>query len=216
VFTPAGVSTLSATVFDLIGLGVPRIRYSISALEPWSEGARKRLKSELGKIGVWAKNSYRKGERNPLVNFQEDLFERICSCPAGQDRLAVDVEGKVWGCPLFSDYAWSTAETVISKKFCFGSIRRLAADPDRIYERIYPNYQRLGMDYLRSSSGPCFLCSRRGFCRICPITAAFAGGRLGWIPEELCRLQKTRIEAIPRESETSPLRKSFNVRPLLR
>lgn len=199
VFSPGTVSTLAATVLDLTALDVPRIRYSLTSLEPWSAQARRRLKSELEQVSTWAAGRRRRGKSAPLVNHQEELSGRIRSCPAGKDRLAVDVEGKIWGCALFSDYARKAIDPGFRKKFGFGSIGLPAAGTETWegrYQRNYPNYARLAED-LRAPSGPCFLCPVRIFCLTCPINAALSGGRIGLIPENMCRLQKVKIAALP-------------------
>jgi sulfatase maturation enzyme AslB (radical SAM superfamily) len=200
VFTPARVSALARTVIGLDELGLERIRFGLSMLEPWDEKARRRLKRELRTLGVWARKAYVRPEDSPLMNFREEVAERRARCPAGRDRLAVDPAGNVWGCALFGDYAGLGAGTGFTRRYCFGSIRRLAAAPEAGYARIAPNYRRLEDQGLRTSAGPCFLCPRSGFCRICPINAALAGGRLGEVSDQHCRIQKTRISGTPHKT----------------
>ena len=199
VFSPEIAPSLASTVRELDALGVSRFRTNLDSSEPWSPQARRRLKSELRRVGQWAGERHRLGKPVPLVNLQEEFSGRIRSCPAAKDRLAVDVEGKVWGCALFSDYARSTTESRVQERFCVGSIRRIATRPeawDRRYARIYSHYAGLGADGLRTSSGPCFLCSLQAFCLVCPVKAALSSGRVGLIPDHLCLLQKTRIAAL--------------------
>jgi sulfatase maturation enzyme AslB (radical SAM superfamily) len=193
VFTPARISELAWTVMDLDGLGVTRIRYGLSMLEPWDEKARRRLGHELRILGVWAREKYLRPENGPLMNFRDEIPERRYACPAGRDRLAVDPDGSVWGCALFADYAVRAAGAGFVRRYSFGSVRRLTADPESVYSRIDSNYRRLEENGLRMSAGPCFLCSLSGHCRICPINAAMAGGCLGSVSDDYCRVQKTKI-----------------------
>jgi len=198
VFTARNVSNLAATVSELDDLNVPRVRYGLSSLEAWSDRARRRLMAEIENVGRWTKERRRLGTPMVLVNLQENLEKRAFSCSAGLDRLAVDAQGRIWGCPLFSDFFRKTNAARIKERYCFGSILRLETRPenwDTRYGRIFPNYSRLNTDGPRTSSGPCFLCSLRAFCRICPVNAALSGGRLDLVPERLCRLNKTKIAA---------------------
>lgn len=194
VFTPETVKDLSQSLDFIMTLGVQRIRYSLSVLEPWDKESRFRFKEELIKLREIALGYYKRESRIPVENFTEFQEKKIYGCRAGIDRMAVTPEGEIWGCPLFPDYFKRQGKSPDSKKYCFGSLEEYRKNHNVVYPRISSNYARFSTDNFRTEKMDCFLCKKREHCSICPVNASFSGLPLGKIPQYICELQKIKIE----------------------
>jgi len=190
VFTPSSVESLSGTLLDLIERGVPRVGYSLSVLTPWARKDIDRLRREVKRLRSRVLGRCGRADRGPVVNFRDETPVRIRYCGAGQDRMAVDTGGRVWGCALFADYIRDRADAAALRRFSFGPLDRLAVRSEAFLDRTAARYARFSMDRAETSRGPCFLCPRIGHCWVCPVKAALAGGLLTAIPDFLCDMQK--------------------------
>jgi sulfatase maturation enzyme AslB (radical SAM superfamily) len=190
VFTPSSVGSLSGTLLGLIDRGVPRVGYSLSVLKPWARRDIDRLGREVKRLRSRVIERYGRVDRGPVVNFRDETPLRIRYCGAGQDRMAVDTAGRVWGCVLFADYIRDRADAAALRRFSFGPLDRLAGRSEAFFNRTAARYARFSMDWAETSRGLCFLCPRIGHCWVCPVKAAFAGGSLTAIPDFLCDMQK--------------------------
>lgn len=189
VFTPATIASFEESLMSLLKRGVPRIRYSLSMLEPWTEVDLERL--GRGLAGVRSRLEKKSGgaRSSPIVNFREGRRRQIRFCPAGQDRLAVDPAGNVWGCVLFADLIRDRGDAELKRRFSYGRVDRLARRFAGAYRRVTANYARFSMDRAATSRGPCFLCPRIGRCWVCPVNARLAGGSFDRIPDAFCKVR---------------------------
>jgi sulfatase maturation enzyme AslB (radical SAM superfamily) len=190
VFTPSGVGSLAETLIELLERGVPRVRYSLSVLEPWAAADIGRLRRELKRLRSRVLDRYGTIDRSPVMNFREAAPRRLRYCSAGKDRMAVDPEGRVWGCVLFADYIRDRGDTAALRRYSFGSVRLPSRWTEAAARGTASHYARFSMDRSETPRGPCFLCPRIGHCWVCPIKAALAGGSLAVIPGFLCDMQK--------------------------
>jgi len=190
VFTPETVTGLFGSLRELVDRGVPSVRYSLSIIKPWREADLRKLSRELRQLRKFAAAAYGKTGTIPVQNFREDIPCRVRYCPAGKDRMAVDPDGRIWGCALFADWARDHGGAGAFRRFGFGTIERFAKSADSVYARIFPNYGRFSVDQYRTPSGPCFLCPRLKSCWVCPVNAGLAGGKLDEIPPSVCGIQK--------------------------
>ncbi|MDH4195777.1 MAG: radical SAM protein [Candidatus Aminicenantes bacterium] len=189
VFTPATVASLEDSLASLLERGVPRIRYSLSMLEPWSDADLERLGRGLAGVRARLEKNFGKTRGSPVVNFREGRRRQICYCPAGQDRLAVDPKGNVWGCVLFADYVRDRGSSTLRRRFSYGRVDRLGRRFADVYRRVTANYACFSMDRAATSRGPCFLCPRVNRCWVCPVNARLAEGDFRRIPDAFCKVR---------------------------
>ncbi len=154
------------------------------------------LKLELRKLRKFSIRHYKKYGSIPVVDFRENKKKGIISCSAGQNRLAITPDGKIWGCHLFPDYFEGKENSKEFKKYFFGNLKSFMKNHEVIYPEISSNYKKLSMDNLYTSSMVCFLCPNIEECSVCPVKAAFSSQRLGKIPSYLCEIKKIKREEI--------------------
>lgn len=189
VFTPATVASLGDSLASLLERGVPRVRYSLSMLESWSAADLERFRRELGRVKSRLEKERAGRKKSPVVNFREGRRRQLGSCPAGQDRLAVDPAGRIWGCVLFADYVRDRESATLRRRFSYGRVGRPARRFSDVHRRITANYARFSMDGAATSRGPCFLCPRVTRCWVCPVNARLAGGDFRRIPDLFCQVR---------------------------
>lgn len=193
VFTPATVGSLAASMEFLISLGVPRINCSHSIIEPWNRESLLRFKKEWTKLGSMLLEYYKGCGQIPVVNFRENRTKGLFFCAGGKHRLAVTPGGDIWGCYLFPDYFKGREDSLDYRRFHLGNLDDRSDNFARCYRRTTSNYARLSMDRFSTAGMDCFLCEDIERCAVCPVNAAFAGSRLGKIPQYACQIQKIKI-----------------------
>jgi hypothetical protein len=194
VFTPTTVDHLSKSIKFIMGLGVPSIHFSLSAINPWDRVSLLKLEDEMRKLRkILVSNNKIKG-KIPVVNFREDSGKGIFYCAAGKDRLTITPDEGIWGCFLFPDYFKGKENSAEYQKFYFGSLNDFVKDYKNIYPRISSNYSQLSMDNFSTSHLECFLCPELENCAVCPVNASFSGHPIGEIPSYLCKIQKIKIK----------------------
>jgi len=190
VFTPRSVGSLSGTVLSLIARGVPRVHFGLSAADPWSPRAVDRLRRQVKRLRSAVRERYGRLDRGPVVNFRDEAPRRIRACNAGQDRLAVDARGRIWGCALFADLFRDGGNGAAGRRLLFGSVRGMARRDGASFRRVAARYARFSMDRAETARGPCFSCPLVDRCWVCPVKAVRAGGSWAAIPDSVCRTQK--------------------------
>lgn len=196
VFTARNVGRLARSLDLLMRWGVPRILFSLSAFEPWSDADLRRLGAELDKLRELALGHYRRTGRVPVELFAEPEARGVFACAGGKSWLSLAADGTIWGCSLFGDYFRSRKDAAGRRAFSFGSLARFRRDPRAVHARHVGAYLPLSQDNFRSPDGPCFLCPELKECGVCPMTAALGGAPLGQVPGTLCRIQKAKIRAV--------------------
>ena len=105
VFTPEAVATLSSSVLGLVEQGVRSVRFAPSYGRPWPPGKIEAFAREVERLRRGLIRPARLTGRVPVRNFSRSLTPRRRFCPAGQDRMAVDPRGGLWGCALLAALA---------------------------------------------------------------------------------------------------------------
>ena len=193
VFTHDTIEYLSESIELILKLGVSGINFSLSVIDPWDRSSLVRLNDEMTKLVRIVRSHDKRNGHIPVVNFREENGKGIFYCAAGQDRLAVTPEGKVWGCYLFPDYFYGKESLPDYKKFSFGDLDNFISNHRKIFPRISSNYARLSMDNFSTAQIKCLFCSDLENCTVCPINASFSGSPLGKIPSHVCEIQKILI-----------------------
>ena len=196
VFTAGTVGCLADSVRLLMDLKVPRIYFALSTLAPWDAQALDRLKEQLSRLRKLAVRHLQGTGEIPLDFFRTEQSRGIFSCAGGKNWLALNPEGRVWGCYLFSDYFEGREVSEDYERYCFGRLSSFRKKPAVLHARHAVHYARLTMDHFSTSRGPCFLCPDVLHCAVCPVNAALAGVPLGRIPDHLCAIQKIRAREL--------------------
>ena len=190
VFTPETVSLLSKSLRSIIELGVQNIDFSLSTLQPWSDDSLYRFKEELILLREMLITYHRESGVIPVMSFRKSSAQGIFCCLAGENRMALTPEGKLWGCYLFPDLFKEKENTDAYKKYCFGDLDTFITDYDNIFPEISMNYSTLRMDRFSVSNTACRDCSELFECVVCPMDAALSGFPIGRIPSWTCQIKR--------------------------
>jgi sulfatase maturation enzyme AslB (radical SAM superfamily) len=198
VFTPETVGELSRSLRGLIEAGVPAVHFNLSYLTPWGRGAIDAFDRELAALGRYLTRHYRKTGLRPVSSLNELALPRLRHCAAGDDRLAVDPHGRIWGCAIFSDWARQFGGAAAARRFSHGTVSEGAGSFDKKAARVASAYSAFSMDRVDGGSGPCRLCPELERCWICPAVSAMAGGGLRHVPAFACELQRIKARRAAR------------------
>ena len=190
VFTSDTIQHLSESIKFILKLGVSDINFSVSVIDPWDQSSLQSLEDEITKLRGIILSHYQRNGYIPVVNFREENKKGIFYCAAGQDRLAVTPEGKIWGCYLFPDYFYGREALPEYRKYFFGGLDSFSRNHKKMYPRISKNYARLSMDNFSTPRTKCLFCSDLESCTVCPVNASFSESPLGKIPSHVCEIQK--------------------------
>ena len=192
VFTCDSVGRLGETLEGIVDSGVSGAHYGLSYLRPWTEDAVAIFGRELARLRRAAVRRFKTTGTIPFVNFRLDAPSRIRYCSAGQDRVAVDPHGGIWGCAVLGDWARGPAGRGRGRCFKMGSIAVRGPEHFRSNIKLGSNYESLAQDRFSSPDGRCHSCPDVDHCWVCPVSAALAGGAPGRIPGFVCALQKVK------------------------
>ena len=182
VFSPKTVDKISDSIQLVLDLGVDRLHFSLSIINPWEKSSLHKLKREMDQLKKILLNRYRTKGDIPLVDFRPKEEKGFFSCSAGQHRMAVTPEGKLWGCFLFPEYTPHSTDTHQPDEYFFGDLDTFIRNHKEIYPRISSNYKKLSMDHFKTPHMDCFLCPNLEECGVCPVNISFTGYPLGKIP----------------------------------
>jgi sulfatase maturation enzyme AslB (radical SAM superfamily) len=189
VFTPETVADLSTSIKDIVERGVRDAQISFTNLRPWGRDALARLGAELSDLRRFLLAFYLKTGRVPVANFRASTEPGLFGCRAGEDRMALSPDGRLWGCHLFYDFH-KKMKSPTTARYCFGDLDSFITHNGRTYPRIVARYADLRMDYFHTPGKFCGLCRDVHDCAICPVDAAFASGIIGRIMPVDCRIRK--------------------------
>jgi sulfatase maturation enzyme AslB (radical SAM superfamily) len=212
VFTPATITTLTESVRFMIELDGSEITLNFSTLEEWNAADLDAFRAELKRLSDFLLSYYKENGTIPVKNFQapETLVEAdtaremkrgIFRCNAGQDRLALTPEGKLWGCYVFHDYFKTRGSHPEYADYYFGTLAEFMINHYDRYPELVANYAELRQDLfqVKKEEGEnkdfCFLCSYVDGCVVCPVNAAYSSGSLGVISCRTCELKKIQRDA---------------------
>jgi sulfatase maturation enzyme AslB (radical SAM superfamily) len=189
VFTPETVADLSASIQDIVERGVRDAQISFTNHRPWGRDALARLGAELSDLRRFLLAFRRKKGHVPVANFRASTEPGVFGCRAGEDRMALSPDGRLWGCHLFYDFH-KKMKNPTTARYCFGDLDSFITHDQRTYPRILARYADLRMDYFHTPGKFCGLCRDVHDCVICPVDAAFASGIIGRIMPVDCGIRK--------------------------
>ena len=189
VFTPETVADLSASIRDIVERGVRDAQISFTNHRPWGRNALARLGAELSDLRRFLIDFCLKKGYVPVANFRVSTEPGIFGCRAGENRMALSPNGRLWGCHLFYDFH-KKMKSPTTARYCFGSLDSFITHNGRTYPRVLARYADLRMDYFHTPGKFCGLCRDVQDCVICPVDAAFASGIIGRIMPMDCRIRK--------------------------
>jgi len=190
VFVPDTAGELFHSARFLVERGVNNCHLSYSIIHPWDSVSLKRLREQVEELRKFLLWHYRRHHVIPIGNFQERPLQAMFGCAAGQERLALAADGRLWGCRFFADYFAGRSSHPEIGKYGFGDIQGFMKSFQEVYSGIIDNYRRLLQENFSSEQKPCRKCSRLLYCRACPATAAFCTGKIGKIPAWICDIKK--------------------------
>jgi uncharacterized protein len=196
VFVPATVSDLYRSARFLVDRGVRNCQLTHSIIHSWDSEALKRLREELRELREYLLAYNRRYHAIPVENFRNPLTPGLFACAAGQDRLALAADGRLWGCRFFADFFADREGLPEFDDYCFGHIQEFIAGCADVYPLKSRNYAELRMDNFSSGEQECRKCPRLPICDVCPATAAYSTGTIGKIPPWRCEMKKIWQEEI--------------------
>lgn len=190
VFTQATLKYLEPAVSFFMSRGVPRIDFTFSTITAWEESDIVRLNEAMDSLRPRVLAHYRQTGKIPAVLFKKEYENKIFSCAAGKQRLALSPEGYLWGCCFFYDLARIEYDIPLKSRYALGDLDDFIHDPERIFQTALEKYARLDMNYFFTREGLCLNCPEIRECAACPAYEAYASSIVGMIPVHACRIRK--------------------------
>lgn len=194
VFGPRTAYRLSASVAWLAGRGVRDIDLAFDTTVPWTESALNRLVRELRVVRSYLLDCFRTPRSIPLANFRRPPARGVFSCTAGRDRLALDPQGRLWGCYVYFDFFRAHPSPAAFRRFCFGTVADFIRSGGVLRPETLDAYSSGRMDFSETTERACGVCRTLDRCAVCPPAAALGSGRIGRVPVALCRINRILIE----------------------
>jgi MoaA/NifB/PqqE/SkfB family radical SAM enzyme len=189
VFTPETVTDLSASIQDIVKRGARDAQISFSTHRPWDRDALSRLETELSDLRRFLYAFGKKRRAVPVANFRASTEPGLFGCQAGENRMALSPDARLWGCHLFYDLH-KTMKSPSTACYSFGRLESFVAHHKKTYPRVLARYADLRMDYFHTPRKFCGLCPDVHDCVICPVDAALSSGIVGRIMPVDCRIRK--------------------------
>ena len=186
VFVPATAGEVYRSVRYLLERGVRNCHLTYSIIHPWNSASLEQMREQVQELRKFLISHYRRHYTIPIGNFQNRPIRSMFWCPAGQDRLAVAVDGRLWGCRFFADFFTDKSGHPEFYNYCLGEIQELVRRPQNEYSAIYKSYRILYQDGFSSEQQSCRKCARLLSCSTCPATVAFSTDVIGRVPAWMC------------------------------
>jgi uncharacterized protein len=190
VFTPRTLPLLADSMKRMLDQGHRRVRYALDMGTPWDGADFKNLERQLERLAKLFAPRMQEGGGTALENFKSERGKGVFACFAGRDRLALLPDRTVWGCYLFYDLLKHSPKHPEYKKYCFGKLPAIIRAGE-MNQAVTASYNDLRQDYFFTArKNLCCLCPELEKCAVCPAVAAMASGRLGVIPDWICRIKQ--------------------------
>jgi radical SAM protein with 4Fe4S-binding SPASM domain len=186
VFTPRTVGLLSQSIHYIMEMGVPTITFAFDKIRPWDYSSLIQLREELTSMSRLSIEFYKERGTIPLEIYKNDSKPALFYCSAGEDRMVIAPDGKIWGCHLFPEYFKGKEKTPEFHQYCFGEIDTFIENFENVYPNILKNHSDLRMDNFYTDRGMCKACDLLSQCSICPMDAALSSDIIGKIPIWTC------------------------------
>jgi sulfatase maturation enzyme AslB (radical SAM superfamily) len=194
VYTAETVDQLARSTQFMIESGISHINLSLSTLPPWDDSALGRLKEELSILRSFLKKYFKKKEKIPVDIFTKTPGKKVFGCSAGQDRMAISPDGRLWGCCFFSDLCRALPERKELNRYCFGALDSFIKNHEETYPKVLSNYEFLRMDHFHTIQQNCMECENLFDCAVCPVDAALGSKVIRLIPVWVCSIRKIILE----------------------
>jgi MoaA/NifB/PqqE/SkfB family radical SAM enzyme len=189
VFTPATVGRLYPSLRLIVGTGAPEATISLANERPWGTASLEELRRQLSALRRFLRARYERTGALPVTNFRKPLGDGVFGCAAGQDRMALSPDGRLWGCYFYYDYARKRGGQDDGRRYCFGTPESFVRDRKRVYPEILRSYADLHMGTFWTDDRRCASCPDVQDCVVCPVDAAFSSGLIGRIMTNDCRIR---------------------------
>ena len=186
VFTSETIQHLSRSIELIDQMGVRKFSVGFGHRRPWTSSSLLRQKKELALVRKYFRSRYQKTADVPWTDLHEQLERAIYGCAAGQNKMALAADGKLWGCFLFPQYFNGSRKIREAQKYCFGDVDTFIDNHNQHYPRTMENYAALRMDNFSTPDGSCAMCHEIEECWICPLAAALVSRKIGRIPALVC------------------------------
>lgn len=190
VFTPETISYLSKSLQFIAEMGVLNIDFSLCKKSQWDSSSLLQFEKELSSFRMFMISLHKKTGSVPLIDFRKKSRKGIFGCFAGQDRLAISPDGKLWGCCHFPDYIGEKEGIGDYDKYCFGDLDSFIKNYEKIYPNVLANYSDLRLYEFCTSDTICILCEDFDVCGVCPIDTAYSGSITKRVPAWMCKEKK--------------------------
>lgn len=198
VFVPTTVGELFPSARFLLERGAQNCTLSYSITDHWDSVSLGQLREQLQELRRFLLCHYRWRSPVPVVNFRRQADFAIFWCSAGQNRMSLGVDGKLWGCRFFADFFADKPAHPEFNNYCFGDFREFDGSPQDVFSAVHRNYALLRQEAFSSEQKACRDCFRLLFCSACPATAAFSTGTIGKVPAWMCEMKEIWREEINR------------------
>jgi uncharacterized protein len=190
VFTPKSIEYLSESIQYILEQDVPDILFSLSITSSWDSHSIANLKEELKSLREILLIIYKKTGKIPVANYRKDSNSGGFYCPAGEDRMSLMPDGRLWGCYFFADFARTGDKTGEFEKYCFGDLDTFGNKQATLYPKILSNYSKMNLIGYQTPDRNCLQCVEMKECGLCPVEPLFSGSTLGKIPGYVCEMKK--------------------------
>jgi len=190
VFSPETVDLLAKSIQFIMAMDVPNIYFTVSAFIPWDESSILKLGNELTEVRRFSLKFFEETDTIPVEIFRESMKKILYSCDAGQNRMVLSSEGKLWGCPAFHNYFYKKEETQEYLKYSFGDLDDFIGHHQSIYPEVLKNHAFLRQENYITSHEACADCPYLEGCDACPIYSAFCTSEIGKIADWVCQIKK--------------------------
>lgn len=186
VFTPKHVHRMAESVDHMITLGVTHITAGPDIGQPWDSLALETLAQQIRRIRNQWPRPRAANHAGPRIVLGDDPNPSLFSCNAGQNRLAIGPDGRIWPCHLFHDWQWD----IPASPYCLGQVPPTTTGENHLAKINFPVRLHLSSGRSQSPTQLCCTCEHLVFCRICPVHAAMSTGQVDRVPTWLCQLNQ--------------------------
>ncbi len=190
VFSPETVDLLSKSIQFIVEMAVPNIYFTVAAFIPWDESSILRLERELTEVRRFSLKFFEDTDTIPVEIFRESIHKTLYNCDAGQNRMVLSPDGKLWGCPAFHNYFDGKEDSRDYLKYSFGDLDDFIDNHRTIYPKVLENHSYLRQENYFTAQESCADCSYLEGCDACPIYSAFSTSRIGEIADWVCQIKK--------------------------
>jgi len=187
--TPANVGELFDTIVDLAAAGAATIMHQPALEGRWPAEAVEAWREQHARLADWACERYARRQPLPGLTVLEGIVSRLERgvgqgfCGAGSKQLAVDPEGRIFGC--FRSAYDPRAERLVLADLVRGGVN----------EPLLAAYARLDPARAQPEQGPCKECASRDGCTVyCPAAGHVVCGDLRAVPVDACALMQIQVE----------------------